>query len=56
MDIFKDSIEKIMTAFVRQELGNKLSEFAAVGLRGMVLGEVEKLEKRLNKPKEKKNG
>ncbi len=39
----KKNIENILNQFVKEELGNRLSQFAFIGLRSLIMGEVDKL-------------
>ena len=45
MEEVKDKITKILDQFTQEELGNRLSQFAMLSLKSMILGEIMKLEK-----------
>jgi len=48
----KENIEKIFNQFMQEEIGNRLSQFAILALKQMIMIEVEKLiskKKELNK-------
>ena len=49
MEEIKKKIEQILDQFIQEELGNRLSQFAMLSLKSMILGE-------LNKLQEKKDG
>ena len=49
MDELKKNIEQILDQFAKEELGNRLSQFAMIALKNLVIGEIEKAT-----PKEKK--
>lgn len=39
----KKKIEQILNQFMQEELGNRLSQFAMLALKQMIMSEVEKL-------------
>ena len=43
IDEIKKSIENILNQFAKEELGNRLSQFALISLRSLIMAEVDKL-------------
>lgn len=41
MQHLKNEVSKILDAFTRQELGNRLSEFAMISLKAMITKEID---------------
>lgn len=54
MDELKKNIESILDQFAKEECGNRLSQFAMIALKNLVLGEVDKATRESPKPEEKK--
>ena len=46
MQSSKEEVNKILDAFARQELGNRLSEFAMMSLRSMIIHKIDEADKR----------
>ena len=44
MEEVKKKIEQLFDQFIQEELGNRLSQFAWLAFKGMVLGELKKLD------------
>ena len=43
IDEIKKNIENILNQFAKEELGNRLSQFALISLRSLIMAEVDKL-------------
>lgn len=43
IDEIKKSIENILNQFAKEELGNRLSQFALISLRSLIMAEMDKL-------------
>ena len=43
MDELKKNIENILNQFAQEELGNRLSQFAMMSLKGLILAEIDKV-------------
>jgi hypothetical protein len=46
MEDVKKNIEQIFNQFMQEELGNRLSQFAMLSLKSMILSELKKLEEK----------
>ena len=44
MEELKKNVENILNQFMQEELGNRLSQFAMLSLKSMILGELKKAE------------
>ena len=44
MDELKQNIQKILDQFAREELGNRLSQFAMIALTTLIMTEIDKFE------------
>jgi len=42
-------VTQILDQFIQEEIGNRLSQFAFLSLKSMILGEINKLEKPLDR-------
>jgi hypothetical protein len=49
MEELKKNIEAILDQFAKEELGNRLSQFAMISLKDLVIGEIDKAIKFKNK-------
>jgi len=53
MDELKKNIENILNQFAQEEMGNRLSQFAMVSLRNLILMEIDKANQPKKEPEKK---